>query len=67
MERYDYKINIRGDRKNWVTYSSYMHDQQDLPWGNTSRDTSVKNGKNRNKWSLMVGWLGSPFGELIII
>ena len=26
--------------KNRVTYSSCLHDQQDLCWGNTSRDTS---------------------------
>ena len=34
------KHRKRGEIKNRVTYSSCLHDQQDLCWGNTSRDTS---------------------------
>ena len=35
-------INIekRGEIKNRVRYSSCLHNQQDLRWGNTWRDTS---------------------------
>ena len=34
------KHRKRGEIKNGVMYSSCLHDQQDLCWGNTSRDTS---------------------------
>ena len=34
------KHRKRGEIKNRVMYCSCMHDQQDLGWGNTSRDTS---------------------------
>ena len=34
------KHRKRGKIKNRVTYSSCLHDQQDLCWGNTPRDTS---------------------------
>ena len=34
------KHRKRGEIKNIVTYSTCLHDQQDLCWGNTSRDTS---------------------------
>ena len=37
------RLNIhrkRGEIKNRVMYSSCLHDQQDLRWQNTSRDTS---------------------------
>ena len=34
------KKHRKGKIKNRVTYSSCLHDQQDLCWGNTSRDTS---------------------------
>ena len=33
------KHRKRGEIKTTVTYSSCLHDQQDLCWGNTSRDT----------------------------
>ena len=33
--------------KNRVTYSSCLHDQQDLYWGNTSRDTSEESQESQ--------------------
>ena len=34
------KHRKRGEIKNRVTFSNCLHDQQDLCWENTSRDTS---------------------------
>ena len=32
-----------------MTYSSCLHDQQDLCWGNTSRDTSEESQESQEK------------------
>ena len=32
-----------------MTYSSCLHDQQDLCWGNTSRDTSKELQESQDK------------------
>ena len=35
--------------KNRVTYSSCLHDPQDLWWGNTSRDTSEESQESQEE------------------
>ena len=32
-----------------MTYSSCLHDQQDLCWGNTSRDTSEESQESQSQ------------------
>ena len=43
-----HKSRKGGKVKNRVTYSSCLHDQQDLYWGNTSRDTSEEPQEAQN-------------------
>ena len=62
-------INIEKRRnKNRVMYSSCLHDQQDLCWGNTSRDTSEESQESQKShgsgmWTCAEGrWLSWKIG-----
>ena len=47
-----------------MTYSSCLHNQQDLCWGNTSRDTSEESQESQSQ-IIVSSWIVTEMGDKI--